>query len=247
MLHFVVNGSWGIRSEDVREIGRRWAKTLTALGELDGATFGDWHEAGHDDASDRVVLPSQDPVSHDVLVDYIEDRNQGPDLDVVGYTTSLWAHNSGKLRVTSAIRAGGSSQYITNSIALVFRSRELDESTEVIRRAPEILRIIAEAWDIDAGQVYNDSQYDAVADEFDLKNSDPRCGRAVYLSAGRAASAPEGLDGTYIRTAADGLIIDLTRGGTTVPDNEKIIETNRELRAAGSLTPLPLPIDRDKF
>ncbi|MGW1406331.1 Imm52 family immunity protein [Streptomyces sp. NPDC002403] len=247
MLYVVVNGSWGVREEDVREIGRRWAMTLAALEEVDGATFGDWHDAGRGDASDPVVVPSGDAVSEDVLVDYIERKNQGPDLDVVGYTASLWAHNRGKLRVTAAIHAGGSSPYVTNSISLAFRSRELDESTEVIRRAPDILRIIADAWDIDAGQVYNDSQYEAVAEQFELKNSHPRCGRAVYLSAGRAAQAPEGLDGTYTRTEAGGLVIDLTRGGTTAPDNETIIETNRELRAAGSLTPLPLPIDRDKF
>ncbi|MFJ5815454.1 Imm52 family immunity protein [Streptomyces sp. NPDC093108] len=247
MLDVVVNGTWGVREEDVQEIGRRWAKTLTALKEVDGATFGDWHDAGRGDASDPVVLPSGDAVSEEVLADYIERKNEGPDLDVVGYTASLWAHNPGKLRVTTAIHAGGSSPYVTNSISLAFRSRELDESTEVIRRAPEILRIIAEAWDLDAGQVYNDSQYDAVAEQFELQNSHPRCGRAVYLSAGRAAPAPESLDGTYIRTAAGGLVIDLTRGGTTVPDNETIIEANRELRAAGSLTPLPVPIDRDKF
>ncbi|MEV7953584.1 hypothetical protein [Streptomyces sp. NPDC088141] len=214
---------------------------------MDGTTFGDWHDAGRGDASDPVVVPSEGAVSEEVVTDYIERKNQGPDLDVVGYTSSLWAHNPGKLRVTTAIHAGGASRYIMNSISLTFRSRDVDESTEVIRRSAELLRIIADAWDIDAGQVYNNSQYDAVDEKFDLRNSDPRCGRSVYLSAGRAASAPEGLDATYTRTAAGGLLIDLTRGGTTVPTVEAIVEANRELRAAGALESLPEPFDRAKF
>nr|WTB33317.1 hypothetical protein OG781_30995 [Streptomyces sp. NBC_00830] len=242
MLDVGVNGFWGTRDEGLQSIAERWFATLVGLKRIDGASFHAWHEAGDGVPSDPLLIPTVP-----ALTEYIERENTGPDLDVVGYTTLLWAHNRGMAHVRSAIHAGGSSPYITNSISISFRSRTVDETAEVIRRAPEILHVIADAWDADCGQVYNRSQYRAVSGHFDLKNSDPRCGRAVYLSARRAAPAPEGLPGTYTRTAAGGLIIDLTRGGTESPSNETIIEVNKELRAAGALEPLAVPFDRAKF
>lgn len=242
MLYVVVNGFWGTREEDPQGIGERWYVTLTRLKGIDDGCFHGWHEAGDGLPADPLVLPS---VS--ALTEYIERQNTEPDLDVVGYGTSLWAHNHGMPKVTSAIRAGGSSPYITNSVSISFRSRTVDETADVIRSAPQILQVIADAWDIDGGQVYDKSQYRAVADRFGLENTDPRCGRAVYLSEGRAALAPEGLPGTYTSTAAGGLIIDLTRGGSEMPSNETIIEANKDLRAAGALEPLRVPFDRHKL
>lgn len=107
----------------------------------------------------------------------------------------------------------------------------------MIRHAPEMLHIIAEAWEIDVGQVYNKTQYRAVSDHFDLENSHPRCGRAVYPSERRAPLVPEGLPGTHTRTAAAGLMLDLTRGGAEAPTDETIIKVNAALRAAGALEP----------
>ncbi|MET9662028.1 Imm52 family immunity protein [Streptomyces sp. NPDC006510] len=242
MLYVVVNGLWGLRGETVRSIAERWAGTLTALKDIDGPTFDVWHEAADGLASDPLLEPSVP-----TLVEYIERKNTGPDLDVVGYTSSLWAQNPGAANVSSAIHAGSTSLYAPNSVSLVLRSREVDESAEVIRRAPEILRVLAESWEIDAGQVYSKPQYRAVAERFDLANSDPRCGRAVFLSAGRAALAPGDLPGTYVRTAHGGLAIDLTRGGVESPSIETIIEANTRLRASGALDKLPEPFDRDRF
>ena len=230
MLYVVVNGFWSTRDDSLGDIADRWLATLTGLKGLDAASFDTWHEAGEDLPTDPVLRPSAS-----VLAEYIARTNTGPDLDVVGYSASLWAQNSGRPRVVTAIRAGGSSPYITHSISLTFRSRAVDESDEVIRRAPEILRLLADTWGIDAGQVYNKSQYRAVSEAFGLANSDPRCGRAVYLSPQRAALAPDALPGTYTRTTGGGLVIDLTRGGTETPSNETIIAANRELRAAGTL------------
>ncbi|SFX34200.1 hypothetical protein OH786_22840 [Streptomyces atratus] len=242
MLNVVVNGFWGLRGESVPGIAERWSGTLTALKDIDGPTFDVWHEAGDDLPSDPVLEPSVP-----ALAEYIERKNTGPDLDVVGYTTSLWVQNPAAARVSMAIHAGSTSHYAVNSVSLAFRSREVDETAEVIRRAPEILRLLAENWEIDAGQVYDRPQYRAVAERFDLANSDPRCGRAVFLSAGRAALAPEGLPGTYVRTAHGGLVIDLTRGGTESPAIETIIEANTRLREAGALEKLPMPFDRATF
>ncbi|MFG2214965.1 Imm52 family immunity protein [Streptomyces sp. NPDC087769] len=242
MLNVVVNGFWGLRGESVPAVAERWAGTLTALGDIDGPTFGVWHEAGDGLPSDPVLEPSAP-----ALAEYIERTNTGPDLDVVGYTTSLWARNPAAAHVSMAIHAGSTSQYALNSVSLVFRSREVDETAEVIRRAPEILRLLAEHWEFDTGQVYDRPQYRAVAERFDLENSDPRCGRAVHLSAGRAALAPEDLPATYVRTAHGGLVIDLTRGGAESPDIETVIEANTLLRAAGALEKLPVPFDRATF
>ncbi|MCM2412064.1 Imm52 family immunity protein [Streptomyces sp. RKAG290] len=242
MLKVVVNGFWGTREEDPKSIASRWYVTLTELKRIDGVSFHAWHEAVDDLPSDPLLLPT---VS--ALTDYIKRENTDPDVDVIGYGASLWAHNRGMPQVNSTIRAGGSSEYVTNSISISFHSRTVDETADVIRRTPEILHIIAEAWEIDAGQVYNRTQYRAVSEHFDLENPDPRCGRAVYLSERRAALAPEGLPGTYSRTAAGGLVIDLTRGGTESPTDETIIEVNAALRAAGALEPLPTPYDRPVF
>ncbi|MFF2007972.1 Imm52 family immunity protein [Streptomyces sp. NPDC058195] len=242
MLNVVVNGLWGPRGESVPAIAERWAGTLTALGEIDGPTFGQWHEAGDDLPSDPVLEPSAA-----ALAEYIERKNTGPDLDVAGYTSSLWARNPGTAHVSLAVHAGSTSRYAVNSVALAFRSREVDETAQVIRRAPEILRLLAEIWEFDTGQVYDRPQYRAVAERFDLANSDPRCGRAVFLSAGRAALAPGSLPGTYVRTAHGGLVIDLTYGGTKTAETAAVIGANERLREAGALEKLPTPFDRDRF
>ncbi|MFD9804802.1 Imm52 family immunity protein [Streptomyces sp. NPDC059071] len=242
LLYVVVNGSWGPRAEFVPGVAERLSGTLRALEEIDGSTFQRWHEAGNDIPSDPVVEPSVP-----AMAEYIERKNTGPDLDVMGYTTSLWARNPGAAYVSIAIHAGGTSRYAVSSVSLVFRSREIDETAEVIRRAPRILRLLAENWEIDAGQVYDKHQYRAVAERWDLANSDPRCGRAVYLSAGRAALAPEGLPAMYVRTAHGGLVIDLTLGGAVSPAIETILEANARLRAAGALDKLATPFDRATF
>ncbi|QNE75237.1 hypothetical protein F0344_12015 [Streptomyces finlayi] len=239
MLDVVVNGFWGTREESPQSIAERWCTTLAELERIDAGSFHDWHEAGDGTPSDPLLIPAVP-----ALTEYIERQSTGPDLDVVGYGTSLWAHNRDRAKVSSAVHAGGSSPYVTNSAVLSFRSGVVDETAEVIRRAPEILRVVAQAWDIDFGQVYNRSQYRAVSAHFDLANSAPRCGRAVHLSARRAGIAPDGLPGTYTRTADGGLIIDLTRGGTESPSDETVIEVNRELRSAGALEPLAVPFDR---
>lgn len=242
MLYVVVNGFWGLRGESVPGIAERWYATLHALAGIDGSTFERWHEVGADLPSDPVVEPSVP-----ALADYIGRTNTGPDLDVIGYTTSLWAQNPGTAHVSMAIHAGSTSRYAVNSVVLAFRSREIDENAQVIRRAPQILRLLAEHWEIDAGQVYDKHQYRAVAERFALANSAPRCGRAAFLSARRAALAPEGLPATYVHTAHDGLVIDLTVDGTQSPTIETILEANIRLRAAGALEELPIPFDRATF
>ncbi|WP_405631429.1 hypothetical protein [Streptomyces sp. NBC_01174] len=242
VLNVVVNGFWGVREEGPPAIAERWYATLVRLRELDAGTFHGWHEAGDGVPADPPLTPSVA-----ALTDYVVRENTGPDLDVVGYGASLWAHNSGAAKVTSAFRAGGSSPYVTHSVSVSFRSRTVDEDADVIRRTPEILAVLGEEWDIDAGQVYDKALYRAVADHFGLENSDPRCGRAVFLSERRAALAPEGLPGAYTPVANGGLIIDLTRGGTRTASAGTVIDVNATLRDTGALEPLATPRDRDKL
>ncbi|WP_432075166.1 Imm52 family immunity protein [Streptomyces wuyuanensis] len=242
MLNVVVNGLWGRRQESAAHVAERWAGTLSLLETLDPAAFSGWREAT-DDVASAPLLPASVPA----LTEYIERTNQDPDVDRIGFTTSVLTNNPGMPRVTVAIHAGGTSEYLTNSVAVSFRSRELDESAAVVRHTGDILRIVAETWDIDSGQAYSRSLFNAVKAEFDLPNSAPRCGRSVYLSAKRAALVPPGLPGAYIRTDHDGLIVDLTRGGTETPDVETVLDANRRLRAAGALEPLAVPLDRSKW
>jgi hypothetical protein len=53
---------------------------------------------------------------------------------------------------------------------------------------------------------------------------------------------PRHLPGTRTPTAPGGLVVDLSKGEDD-PDIETILETNRALRAAGALHPLPIPLD----
>ncbi|MGW1817940.1 Imm52 family immunity protein [Streptomyces sp. NPDC002125] len=239
VLNVVVNGAWGAREEDPKAIAARWYATLARLADIDAGTFHGWHEAGDGVPADPLLTPSVP-----ALADYLVRENPGPDLGVVGYGGQLWAHNEGAAKATSNVRAGGLSPYITRSASVIFRSHTVDEDADVIRRTPEILAVIGEEWDIDTGQVYDRPLYRTVADHFGLKNSDPRCGRAVWLSERRAGLAPEGLPGTYTPAAHGGLVIDLTYGGTRTPSVETVIEVNTQLRATGALDPLTPPFDR---
>lgn len=242
MLNVVVNGLWGLREESVSSIAERWFCSLDALKDIDGQTFSGWHESGDDPPSDPTLVPSVA-----TLAEYLERKNPGPDLDVAGYTTSLWARNPGAAHVSMAIHAGSTSRYSANSVSLTFRSREVDETAEAVRRAPEILHLLADTWKVDTGQVFDRLQFRTLAERFDLANNDPRCGRAVFLSSRRAAVVPEGLPGTHVRTAEGGLVLDLTCGGDQSPTIETVIEVNALLRAAGALETLPTPFDRDTF
>lgn len=112
MLYVVVNGLWGPREEGPQEIAGRWFDTLTRLKDIDGPTFDAWHESEGGIESDPVLKPSVP-----ALAEYIERKNTGPDLDVVGYTSSLWARNPGMPQATSAIHAGGTSLYAANSVS----------------------------------------------------------------------------------------------------------------------------------
>ncbi|WP_461081081.1 Imm52 family immunity protein [Streptomyces deserti] len=244
MLKLVVNGAWGVRPEGVEQLAERWLAFLTALEGIAGPSFGGWHEATEDDSTAPLLSPSAAS-----LADYLLRENPESDADRIGYTTSLWSAGPGMPELVVSVTAGGTSPYVTHSCAVRMRSRELDESAPVARRSPEILRALADCWDVDWGQVYTREEYEAVEEEFGLEVPDPRCCRAVYLSATRTRSVPDDLPGrpAVTDTRHGGLLIDLTSNGTQTPDLKTILDANRALRAAGALAPLPEPYDRAKL
>ncbi|MEV0782422.1 hypothetical protein AB0I52_05415 [Streptomyces sp. NPDC050423] len=243
MLDVVVHAMWGVREQSPDQLAERWLALLRGLAAIDGGTCGQWYEAVEYDETPPAVQLTESAVAA-----YIDRQNPASDADYIGRVASLsTAVAPGRPRVSTWINAGGSANRVPDSFVVKFRSRELDESVDLVRRSAEVMAAVGASWDADWGEVYNDDEYDAVAGEFGLSVTVPRGGRSVYLSPGRAALAPEGLPGTYTRTAAGGLVIDLTRGGTAHPSVASIVEANRELRAAGALEPLPVPFDRDRF
>ncbi|HEY9369794.1 hypothetical protein, partial [Streptomyces sp.] len=220
MIDFVVNGSWGTRPQTVQQLGVKWAETFAALHGMGEDALSGWRE----DAGPRSRSAEFAAFTPEALTEYIERENRDADDPYIGYVASLEKMQS-RTMVRTSILVGGQSVWVTNSVVLSFSSRVVDEdSVPAVRRAHEILRIFADVWDLDLGQVYRHSQDDVVDQELGLENTDPRCGLAVYLSANRAALAPEGLPGIYTRTAHGGLIIDLTHGGTQDPGIETILD-----------------------
>ncbi|MFJ6431123.1 hypothetical protein [Streptomyces sp. NPDC091416] len=243
MLDVVVRGLWGVRRQSPDQLAERWLVLLRGLAEIGGEACGQWYEAAEDDVS-----PPSVALTVPAVAEYIHRQNPDSDADYIGRVASLSAATApGRPQVETWVNAGGSAKRVADSCLVTFRSRELDESVEPVRRSGDVLSAIGASWGPDWGEAYSREEYRSVKQEFGLRPSAPRGGRSVYLSPGRAALAPEGLPGTYTRTASGGLLIDLTRGGAAQPSVEAIVEMNRELRAAGALEPLPVPFDRDTF
>ncbi|MFI8194007.1 Imm52 family immunity protein [Streptomyces sp. NPDC085946] len=244
VLRLVVNGTWGLRVEGAQQLAERWLAFLDALEGIAGTSFPGWREATDNDRTAPLLSPSVAS-----LTDYLRRENPESEADRAAHTASLWTAGAGLPELVVSVSAGGSSPHVAGSCAVRMRSRELDESAPVARHSAEILRALADCWDADWGQAYNRAEYGAVEEEFGLEVPDPRCCRAAYLSARRAELVPEDLPGkpARIRTSHDGLLIDLTDGGTQRPDIKTMLEVNRALRTAGALARLPEPYDRAKL
>lgn len=243
MLSVVVHGLWGVRKEDPGQLAERWVGLLEGLAEIGSGDCTTWRAAESED--DMSAAPVERVVSG--LRAYVEQASPEPDAPYIGYTASLWSGRIETVKVTVSINAGGSANRVPDSCVVALESTAAPGSVELVNRSADVLGVLAGCWGPDWGEAYSREEFRAVKQEFGLRPSAPRGGRSVYLSPGRAAFAPGGLPGTYTRTAAGGLVIDLTRGGTAQPSVESIVAVNRELRAAGALEPLPAPFDRDTF
>ncbi|MER6114785.1 Imm52 family immunity protein [Streptomyces sp. NPDC001743] len=243
MLSVVVHALWGVREEDPGQLAERWVQFLDGLADIGSGDCTTWRGA---ESEDDLTAAPVERVASGVRA-YVERTNTDPDAPYIGYTSSLWSGRLETVKVTVGINAGGSANRVPDSCVVGIDSTAAQGSVELINRSAEVLHLLAECWGPDWGESYSREEYRAVKSEFGLRATAPRGGRSVYLSPGRAALAPEGLPGTYTRTAPGGLLIDLTRGGTTQPSVETVIEANRRLFAAGALEPLPVPFDRDTF
>ncbi|MFD0023916.1 Imm52 family immunity protein [Streptomyces sp. NPDC058382] len=243
MLSVTVHALWGVREESPAQLATRWVRFLRSLAEMDELGPAAWRAA--ESEGDMTAPPVELEVA--AVAEYLELTNPEPDAPYIGYTSSLWAGQLETVNAVVGINAGGSANRVSDSCVVKLRSTGSADSAELLRRSADVLVALAECWDADWGEAYVPDEYRAVKAEFGLRASTPRGGRSVYLSPGRAARAPEGLPGTYVRTDAGGLVIDLTRGGTQTPAVETVVEANRQLFAAGALEPLAVPFDRDRF
>jgi hypothetical protein len=186
-------------------------------------------------------------------------ENPEPDADSIGYSACLSSSPStvpvpggsadsggGALApgVSVRIRAGGSSEFVHGVCAVTLAGPSAEAPRPpLVQHTAEVLRALADSWDIDSGHVYTVPQLDFLRQEFGLHDADPFCGRSIYLSANRAALVPRSLPGTLLPTDSGGLVVDLAKGADD-PDTETLLETNRALRAAGALDRLLVPLDR---
>ncbi|MFP8963184.1 hypothetical protein ACLIYP_21925 [Streptomyces nanhaiensis] len=242
MINVTVRGFWGPRKESPRELADRWLDFLGRLEELDEEVFSDWREvAGTGPGSPRAALDPEGFAAYIVRSD--------PDLDAypVGYRTSVWTRREGRPKAEIGVSAGGVADGVPQSVVLKLRSGEADEDDPLIGRLPHALAALADAWDPDWGDFADRALTSAVRDAFGLDNSSPRCGRAVHLSAGRAALVPGDLPGRRLPVAHGGVVVDLSGPEGEAPGRDLVLSVNETLRGTGALAPLPLPMDRPKL
>ncbi|MEU2429648.1 hypothetical protein ABZ611_08990 [Streptomyces sp. NPDC007861] len=230
MLDLTVRGLWGPREEDVDQLASRLSALLGRLAELAPEVFSGWRGTDSDAAS---------------LASFIEAANTQDDDDRVNWIAILEAEQEGMPKATVTMRAGGTSPWVPLSLNVQLKSRTLEEAAvPVAARLPEVLLAVADTWDADWGDVHDDDLFFEVEDAFDLVGTDPRAGRAVFLSARRAAQVPEELPGRRLPTAHGGLVIAFGGPEGQAPDAASVIAATETLRKAGALEPLPRPADR---
>ncbi|UGY93372.1 Imm52 family immunity protein [Streptomyces gobiensis] len=242
MLDLVVRGFWGPRSEGPLELAERWLAFLERLRKLDPDTFCGWREVAESDA--KAPATALDPVA---LAAYITAANPEPDAQQIGYRATVWTRQEGRPEVTVKVTGGGTADNVPQSVVVNLELMDEDHEAPQARLLPEALVALADVWDVDWGDFYDDDLMDAVEEAYDLSNSSPRCGRAVYLSSGRKALAPEDLPGRRLATGHGGVVIDLSGPKGEAPVTDTVIAVNGALRNSGALEELPYPMDRPKL
>lgn len=245
-LDLTVGGVWGPRKESPDRLAERWLRLLKRLTAISPEDFSGW----------RVEIDGRaQPVPVDVdaawLASYIERVNPQADAGTIGYSAVLVAAQPGRPIVTVHIGAGGTPQFAPQTATVIVRPSDLDDgqggTAPLAAKAPQLLAAIADAWDVDWGDVSDGDLLAALEEAYDLDNSTPRCGRSVYLSSGRRALVPDDVPGRQTVTEHGGVVIDLGDPDGAAPDTGKAIEVNGLLRKAGALEELPYPMDRAKW
>lgn len=244
MPDLTVRGAWGPRKETPRELAARWWEFLGRLDAISPEIFTGWRQVREPGVAGQDAL--LDP---DGLAAYIASAAE-EDSDYMGYTATLVTEDSAGLGVTLRATAGGQADYVPQRVVLQLSVAEEDlpeAQSTLLARLPEVLAALADTWDVDWGDVHDEDLADALDDAFDLDNSDPRCGRAVYLSRGRAVAVPDDLPGERLLTEHGGLVVALDSSGGRPPATETVIAVHDTLRKSGALDPLPTPMTGPKL
>ncbi|ORT61123.1 Imm52 family immunity protein [Streptomyces sp. CB03238] len=226
----VVRGFWGPRPESEQELAVRWSTFLTRLSEIEPAVFGAWEPIG----DVRAAGP-------DALAAYLRENNVGDDWsDRKGYAMALATPAANPVKVTVSGTGGGVSEHLAMSVVVTVTAPDAGPSLPYAG----ILRALAEAWDVDWGEVTETELQLALED--DGREPGQAClGWAGYLSERRAALLGEhGVPGKAEPTEHGGLLLDLSGSVADVAD---LVAVNRDVRSTGALEALPRPMDRAKL
>lgn len=224
----VVRGFWGPRPESEQELAVRWSTFLTRLHEIAPAVFGTWEPIG-------------EATGPDALAAHLRERNAGDDWsDRKGYAMALSTPATNPVKVTVSGTGGGISDHLAMSVVVTITTTDDHASLPYA----EVLRALAETWDVDWGEVTETELQLAL--ENDGREPGQACvGWAGYLSQRRAALLGSGdLPGKAEPTEHGGLLLDLSGSASGIDD---LVAVNRDVRATGALQALPRPMDRAKW
>lgn len=224
----VVRGFWGPRPESEQELAVRWSTFLTRLREIDPAVFGSWVPIGD----------VQDP---DAIAAHLRENNAGDDWsDRKGYAMALATPTASPVKVAVSGTGGGASDHLAMSVVVTVTAPDDGPALPYA----DVLRALAETWDVDWGEVTETELQLALED--DGREPGQACvGWAGYLSERRAALAGgQELAGKTEPAEHGGLLLDLS---AAVAGIDEILAVNRALRATGALEALPRPMERAKL
>lgn len=245
MTEQIVAGMWGPRPEAPQQIGQRLAAFLERLSGI-SPVYTDWRFAL--DTEDPGPVAASEPAA---LARSIAARNPDEDVDYFGCRLALLIWRGDEPAVELSMHAGGIAGRAPNVVSLSVRPDLAAGAADVaalVDGLRDVLVALAEVWDVDHGTIYHHELIDELENELELDNSDPRCGRAVFLSHGRVrCGVPEGLPGIRIASRDGGLVLDLVGPNGVAPDLGSVVAANAALRTTGALAPLPFPMDRPKL
>jgi hypothetical protein len=137
-------------------------------------------------------------------------------------------------KVSVSGRTGGASPNLLQAMLIEIVSPEGADVPE-----SELLRMVAELWAPDFGDVVDDAERDALR-EVGARVARPAVGRIGYLSPARAALVPEELKAVRTPVPTGGVLLGIAPPGN--PD--AVAAAHVCLRDSGALEPLPKPMDR---
>ncbi|MDF3298133.1 Imm52 family immunity protein [Streptomyces tropicalis] len=230
----LVRGFWGPRPETETEVAARCAAFLTALADVFPDAPAVWH--GVRDSGPDVDVPARADAIESLLRDGAAGRD---DTDAVGHRIALYAPAGGGTTLDVSGSAGGAPRFAPHAMVVQVDGPAGDDPRTLLAT----LRALADAWDVDWGDVTDDALMDELEDA-GLDLGAPVAGLALYLSRGRA----ERLGGTALPVPAEpgphgGVLLDLPAPGSS----GTAVGLNRALAATGALDPLPRPMTAPKL